>query len=564
MSRRSPKPDSSVAVMASMSSTPALSSSRMAAIDCPATAAVPWPMTRTRVIVPAARRAAIVGRQRPRRRRSARSGPSVSTILPPQRLGQAVGRLGDLLEQEVRAVAAVDVAGRHLGHGDVGLGRPAARSRRSRGGGCPSTRAGGGGVEHDDLAAVLAVEADVALGLLDDAVRLAGHDVAVVGEADVDALAAAVERQVQAARLVGGGGPDGDRALERRHRAAERVEQVAAARLAVAGHERGDDLGVGRDRTREAQAHAGRVRSAWLSTSPLSTPTTNGGTAPPRCSELVAVDGVGVGLGDDADAGPAGVAEHGELGPGAAQGQAQQGVGGDGLAHHPGVVAELADLGRRLVHDRQGPAGEAGGAGLEQRVAAALGERGDDGGIVDVEVVVPHEDVDAGRVAAADLHAVDRRQRLLDRQVPAERGRRRRRGRPGRRRPAPCAAGRGGWPTARRAARSTRRWPAPARRGRATARGEGGVDVGGVGVELVEPGRDRGRRSSWWSARARTPGSPRSASSTTPRRGGDGAGVTAGGQRGVEPAEQLVARRRRTGRGTADDADDAAHGGSGY
>ncbi len=39
--------------------------------------------------------------------------------LAAQRLGEAVRRLGDLLEQEVRGVAAVDVAGRDLGGDDV-------------------------------------------------------------------------------------------------------------------------------------------------------------------------------------------------------------------------------------------------------------------------------------------------------------------------------------------------------------------------------------------------------------------------------------------------------------
>ena len=90
MSRRSPKPDSSVAVTASMSSAPPASSSRTAAIDCPATAAVPWPMTRIRVIVPAARRSAIAGGSA----RAPTSGaqPAVGVDdLAAQRLGQAVG-----------------------------------------------------------------------------------------------------------------------------------------------------------------------------------------------------------------------------------------------------------------------------------------------------------------------------------------------------------------------------------------------------------------------------------------------------------------------------------------
>ncbi len=40
---------------------------------------------------------------------------SVGTILPRKRLGEAQRCLGDLLEEIVRSVAAVDVAGGHLG-----------------------------------------------------------------------------------------------------------------------------------------------------------------------------------------------------------------------------------------------------------------------------------------------------------------------------------------------------------------------------------------------------------------------------------------------------------------
>ena len=45
---------------------------------------------------------------------SARSPASCSTMLPRSVLRKLLGRLGDLLEQEVRGVAAVDVAGGDL------------------------------------------------------------------------------------------------------------------------------------------------------------------------------------------------------------------------------------------------------------------------------------------------------------------------------------------------------------------------------------------------------------------------------------------------------------------
>ena len=49
------------------------------------------------------------------RRRRRRAAAVALDDLAAQRLGEAVGRLGDLLQQEVRGVAAVDVAGRDLG-----------------------------------------------------------------------------------------------------------------------------------------------------------------------------------------------------------------------------------------------------------------------------------------------------------------------------------------------------------------------------------------------------------------------------------------------------------------
>ncbi len=51
------------------------------------------------------------------------------------------------------------------------------------------------GVEHHDLSTALAVESQVAHRLLDDSVRLAGDDEAVVGEADVQTLPTAAQRE---------------------------------------------------------------------------------------------------------------------------------------------------------------------------------------------------------------------------------------------------------------------------------------------------------------------------------------------------------------------------------
>ena len=227
-----------------------------------------------------------------------------------------------------------------------------------------------------------------------------------------------------------------------------------------------------------------------------------------RLLGLLAVDRVGVGLGDDPDAGPAGVAEHGDAGR---AGCAGRGGAGRRRRRPPRMARVLSpsspiSAAALWTIDRHAP-GEAHRPALEQRVATAGGQRGHDRRVVGGEVVVPHEDVDAGGVAAADLHAVDRRQRLLDRQVAGEGGR------------AGVAAGevgdgRGGAqavaadrPTGRRAGR----WRAALAASTASASalgGERGVDVGGVGVELVEPGGDRGDELVAVGQRRATPGKP--------------------------------------------------------
>ena len=371
------------------------------------------------MIVPSASRAAISG-GRARAPTTACSSPSRSTILPRSVLREAVGRLGDLLQQEVREVAAVDVAGRDLGRDDVGRRHRLRRAVVAEPVDAVERAGRAAASSADDLTAVLAVEADVARRLLDDAVGLAGDEVAVVGQADVDALAAAVEGEK---RRPGSSAAAAPMATEPSNEATVRrkASNSAAAgrrgRATIAGITLASVV-IGPATRRPCSTR----RSAWLSTSPLRTPTTNGGSAPPGCSISSLFTGWALGSRDDADAGPAGVAEHGDLGPRAAQGEAQEGVVGDAGAQRPGVVAELADLGRRLVHEGQAAARRSGRApiwnsGSPARSATEAGDRR----VVHVEAVVPDEDVQPGRVAAAHLHAVDRRQRLLDREVAGQR-----------------------------------------------------------------------------------------------------------------------------------------------
>ena len=98
--------------------------------------------------------------------RDVADGGDVPTVafddLAAQRLGEAERRLGDLLEEEMRRIAPVDVAGGDLGDDDVVVGE---REVGTVVGEAPQTaeRARSVGGHDHDLAAALAVEADVSL-----------------------------------------------------------------------------------------------------------------------------------------------------------------------------------------------------------------------------------------------------------------------------------------------------------------------------------------------------------------------------------------------------------------
>ena len=138
-----------------------------------------------------------------------------------------------------------------------------------------------------------------------------------------------------------------------------------------------------------------------------------------------------------------------------------------------------------------GPATRRTEPAWNRRVTRPLGDRRGDRRVGDVERVVPHEDVKSGRVAPANLHAVDRRQRLLDRQVAGPRRRRR------------VATGEGVDLVGRaqtiaadrpqHVAETDRRRAGPFQRvGVEHRRRRAGLDLLGIAVELVEASADRG------------------------------------------------------------------------
>ncbi len=285
----------------------------------------------------------------------------------------------------------------------------------------PSTVPASRGAEHDDLAPAaggvgvvgcgLAVHAEVAVALLDHAVGLGGHQVQVGREAHVEGLAAPAEGEQQLVGAGRDGGADGHRAVEAGDGAAEGVGRVVGTGRGP-GHEGGDDLGVGGDLGGVGQPGLGLEVGEVVDVA-----VECGGDVGPAGGGLVlvAVDGVGVGLGDDADAGPAGVAQHQHLGLGGDEGPVQQLVAGDAGSEGGGVVAQLADLGRGLVDEREAAVGHPHRAGAEGRVGAPLGQHRGHGRAVEVEPVSPHQQREPGRVAAPHLEAVEGGEGGLDR-----------------------------------------------------------------------------------------------------------------------------------------------------
>ena len=179
-----------------------------------------------------------------------------------------------------------------------------------------------------------------------------------------------------------------------------------------------------------------------------------------------------------------------------------------------GVVAELADLGRGLVHEREVAVGDAHRARREQRIGRTSRDQARDVGVGEVEIVPGHEHVQAGGVTAAHLEPVERGERDLDRVVTAPSAPRaeRARGRRGPRWRGPSRAGPTGAPTPRpctrpapRCAPRCRRRPRSRRRPR--CRGRASIADEPLG-ELGGPVLERGRGNRIGDQRARTQRAP--------------------------------------------------------
>ncbi len=325
----------------------------------------------------------------------------------------------------MRRVTAIDVAGGDLRSHDIAVEHGQHRAVV----GDPAHAieiTGASTVEHEHLPAAarrgqrLAVHADETSGLLDDAVRLAGDDVAVVAQPDVQRLSAATQRQVQVIGMIGGSSADRHAALELGDRATEGLAEIDDAVGDVSGHHGRDDLGVGGDRSGNAQTMANLDVGMVVD---IAVQHGHHVRSPTGLLELFAVQRVAIGLTDDADAGPSRVPEDREPGVGLRQRQTQQPIGADRGAQRLGVVAEFADLGGRLVHEPEALACDPNRAVLEEGVALALAEHPLHGRIRHRQAVVPDEQVEPGRIATPHLETIECRQRLLHSEVAGDRRR---------------------------------------------------------------------------------------------------------------------------------------------
>ncbi len=212
----------------------------------------------------------------------------------------------------MRGVSPGDVAGRDLRCLQFGV-RDRQRASVVRLATDTPDRAGLARVDRDDLALRrrvgglehgFSVEPQVPVAFLDHTVRFAGNNEAVVAEADVQRLAAAPQREQDLIRVRAGDGSDRDRTLKRRDRRTERFGRLDAGRDATRDQRR-NDLSVGRDFGRQAQRFEGFEVGVVVDVAVERRRDVRAARV-----DLLVVERMGVGFGDDADAGPAGVRQH--------------------------------------------------------------------------------------------------------------------------------------------------------------------------------------------------------------------------------------------------------------
>ena len=326
-------------------------------------------------------------------------------------------------------ITAIDVTRRDVRHLPLGVGHGQDRSVIAHPGdprALPRERSG----DADDLTLArrrivgigrgLAIHPEIDRCVLDDSVGFGGHHETVLGQADEHTLAAPPQRKVHVGWNVSRADADGHRSLELGDRAANRlVEHVTVGE--VAGHQGRDDLCICRDLARDPEA-LGRDQIGEVVDVAVER---RRHVRARLVAQLVAVDRMGIGFGDDAHRGPPGVPQDGRLCLFVHQGHPQERIGRDGGSHGAGVVAEFADLCCGFVDQGQVSLGCTYGPVSEQRVGETGLDQCTDSIGVEIEAMVTDEHVETSAVTTANLQPVERAQGLLD----AEERRHRRTGR---------------------------------------------------------------------------------------------------------------------------------------
>ena len=228
----------------------------------------------------------------------------------------------------------------------------------------------------------------------------------------------------------------------------------------------------------------------------------------------------------------------------------------------PGVVAELSDLGRGLVDERQAAVDPRARTRSGTADRPALGHQPGDRRVGHVEPVVPHEQVEPGGVAAPDLEPVDRRQCPLNGEVAGHRTDRR--------------VATGEHETSRAVRSRSWRIAHVASRSATSVALAASIVVGaddpdtrsghrlvGECLELVEPALDPRHQLVMVGEREQA-GQPAQSSVDGLDSRRDRAHVGPRREGGIEPGDDLVSGRDRERGRAAHDADDAAHGVPGY
>ena len=229
-----PKPENSVAVVASTRDVRRSATSRRARRPCswPATAAVPWPITtHARMIAAgqawppataAAARSPTSALQQPVVARGSGPAASCGSCSAPRRSPSAGSAAPSPRSMSRVVISACTRSSSVDGQLRAVVGEaPDAVERRPRG----RRRARGpalGCAASSGAGRRLAVHPQVRAGLLDQPVRLAGHDERVVGQADVERLAAAPQGQPAPGRA--------GRSTPRRWRPSPRTRRPCAGR----------------------------------------------------------------------------------------------------------------------------------------------------------------------------------------------------------------------------------------------------------------------------------------------------------------------------------------------